>query len=76
MLDDSDELAVAAEAVEVDDDTVAAAAADEKDDDRPDLLLRESARIVRDMIELGNDEPALARQFSLLNKEGTPKSLN
>jgi len=76
LLDESDELAVAAESVEVDDDTVAAAAAGEQDDDRPDLLLRESARIVRDMIELGNDEPALARQFSLLSKEGTPKSLN
>ena len=47
-----------------------------RDDDRPDLLLRESARIVGDMIELGSDEPALARQFSLLGKVETPKSLN
>ena len=49
---------------------------DEDEDERPDLLLRESARIVSDMIELVNDEPALARQFSLLSKDQGPKSLN
>jgi carboxyl-terminal processing protease len=48
----------------------------EKDDDRPDLLLRESARIVGDMIELHNDEPTLAKQFSLLGKELGPDSIN
>jgi carboxyl-terminal processing protease len=48
----------------------------EEEDDRPDLLLRESARIVGDMIELGGDEPTLARQFSLLGKGETPESLN
>ena len=49
---------------------------EDEEDDRPDLLLRESARIVADMIELGSDEPALARQFSLLDKSKTPESLN
>ncbi len=49
---------------------------DEDEDDRPDLLLRESARIVGDMIELAGDEPALARQFSLLGKDAAPESLN
>jgi len=49
---------------------------EDADDDRPDLLLRESARIVGDMIELGSDEPTLARQFSLLGKDQGPDSLN
>jgi len=49
---------------------------EEEDDDRPDLLLRESARIVGDMIELGIDETTLARQFSLLDKARESESLN
>jgi hypothetical protein len=40
------------------------------------LLLRESARIVGDMIELGSDEPTLARQFSLLGKDKVSEGLN
>ena len=58
------------------DEADATADDEEEDDDRPDLLLRESARIVGDMIELGNDEPALARQFSLLGKVEAQDSLN
>jgi hypothetical protein len=49
---------------------------EDEDDDRPDLLLRETARIVGDMIELGSDEPTLARQFSLLSKDQGSDSLN
>jgi carboxyl-terminal processing protease len=49
---------------------------EDEDDDRPDLLLRESARIVGDMIELGIDEPTLARHFSLLIKTAESKGLN
>jgi len=75
LFEDSETLAVAGEPLEVEEDAIAAEDADE-DDDRPDLLLRESARIVRDMIKFGNDEPALARQFSLLSKEDAPKSIN
>jgi len=75
LFEDSDTLAVAGEPLEVEEDAIAAEDADE-DDDRPDLLLRESARIVSDMIKFGNDEPALARQFSLLSKEDAPKSIN
>jgi carboxyl-terminal processing protease len=75
LLEESDALAVVSESHAVD-ETDAAADADEEEDDRPDLLLRESARIVRDMIELGSDEPALAKQFSLLSKTGAPESLN
>lgn len=75
LFEDSDSLAVAGEPLEVEEDAIAAEDTDEEDD-RPDLLLRESARIVRDMIKFGNDEPALARQFSLLSKEDAPKSIN
>lgn len=75
LLEESDTLTAAGEPVEatIDDEDVDA---DDEDDDRPDLLLRESARIVGDMIELGSDEPTLARQFSLLGKEAISDSLN
>ncbi len=79
LLEETDTLADADEpvAVTADDEAEATVDAEEdEDDDRPDLLLRESARIVGDMIELGKDEPALARQFSLLAKDRGPESLN
>ena len=78
LLEESDERALESEPVEVTVSEVIAAANEdeEEEDDRPDLLLRESARIVGDMIELGSDEPALARQFSLLDKSKTPEGLN
>jgi len=77
LLEESDTLADGGEPAEatVDDDDDATGE-EEEDDDRPDLLLRESARIVGDMIELGSDEPTLARQFSLLGKDQGPESLN
>ena len=58
------------------DDADEAAAEDEEEEDLPDLLLRESARIVYDMIELGRDEPTLARQFSLLGKDEVSEGIN
>ena len=77
LLEDSGNLAGVGEPPEaIADDAESAADEEDEDDDRPDLLLRESARIVGDMIELGNDEPALARQFSLLGKDEAPDSLN
>jgi carboxyl-terminal processing protease len=79
LLEESEERVLENEPIEVTvSEAVAAANEDdeEEEDDRPDLLLRESARIVSDMIELGSDEPALARQFSLLDKDKTPESLN
>jgi len=59
-------------------------APDEGDDDqpdpdkdkRPDLLLRESAQIMSDMIELGGNRALLARQFSLLGKSPVSDKLN
>ena len=77
LLEESDALVDAGEPVEatVDDEDTDAAEEDE-DDDRPDLLLRESARIVADMLELGSDEPSLDRQFSALGKDQGPESLN
>ncbi len=75
LLEVTDTLAGAGEPVEatVDADEEEGAV---EEDDRPDLLLRESARIVGDMIELGGDEPALARQFSLLGKTEDSDALN
>jgi carboxyl-terminal processing protease len=77
LLEDTDALAEVGEPIEatVDEDDEDATE-DDEEDDRPDLLLRESARIVVDMIELGSDEPALARQFSLLDKDQGPEALN
>jgi carboxyl-terminal processing protease len=69
LLEEGDTLAIASEPPEVVEDQDNPAAEEEEEDDRPDLLLRESARIVGDMIELGGDEPLLSRQFSLLVKE-------
>jgi carboxyl-terminal processing protease len=42
---------------------------DEEADDGPDLLLRESARIVADMIELESDLELLQRQFTQLPED-------
>ena len=52
-------------------DTADAAADDEgeEEDEGPDLLLREAARIVADMAELGSDIELLEHQFSQLNAE-------
>jgi hypothetical protein len=76
LLEESDTLADVGEPIEATvDDEDEDTDEEEEDDDRPDLLLRESARIVGDMIELGN-EPTLARQFSLLGEAQSPESLN
>ena len=63
--------------VEADTENTAEAAADEDGEDEeeeegPDLLLREAARIVADMAELGSDVELLEHQFSQLNAE-TPE---
>lgn len=76
LLEESHTLADAGEPIEATVDDENEATDEEEEDDRPDLLLRESARIVGDMIELGSDEPALARQFSLLGKKAVSESLN
>ena len=76
LLEDSDTFANVGEPAEATDDEDGDEIDGHGDDERPDLLLRESARIVGDMIELGNDEPTLARQFSLLGKDQGPDSLN
>ncbi len=77
LLEESDELADVGEPPEAAaDDAEEDADEEEEDDDRPDLLLRESARIVGDMIELGIDERTLANQFSLLDKNQKSNSIN
>ena len=79
LLEESDALADVGEPIEAtvdDDEGIIIDDEEDEDDDRPDLLLRESALIVGDMIELGSDEPTLARQFSLLGKDQGSDSLN
>jgi carboxyl-terminal processing protease len=74
LLEDADELASAGEPIEVatgDDDEE-----QDDEDDRPDLLLRESARIVADMVVLSKDQLALERQFSQLHKDALAPALN
>lgn len=75
LVEEADTLAEVGEPIEatVDDE---AGDADEEEDDRPDLLLRESARIVADMIVLSSDQLALERQFSQLRKETVTEVLN
>ncbi len=58
-----------AEAAETDPD-------DEETDERADLLLRESARIVADMVELKGDGNLLAQQFSQIVEEGAGSTIN
>ena len=48
----------------------------ESQDDRPDLLLRESARIMADMVELDADGQLLSQQFSLLNGKEHSRTIN
>ncbi len=48
----------------------------ETETSRPDLLLRESARIVADMVELGSDGQLLAQEFSLLIKAPESGTIN
>jgi len=77
LLEETDALADVGEPVEATaDDAEDDATEEDEDDERPDLLLRESARIVGDMIELGIDEPTLARYFAQLVKDQGSESLN
>ena len=45
-------------------------------DERPDLLLRESARIVADMVELESDGQQLAQEFAMLAKANKGGPIN
>jgi len=79
LLEETDALADVGEPIEAtvdNDEGITVDDEEDEDDDRPDLLLRETARIVGDMIVLGSDEPTIARQFSLLSKEQGSDSLN
>jgi len=73
LVDDADTLAEGGEPLEA---TVDEDGDTTEEDDRPDLLLRESARIVVDMILLSSDELALDRQFSQLDKGPVTEVLN
>ena len=60
----------------IDDQEDATLEDEEEEDEKPDLLLRESARIVGDMIELNNDASALTSQFTQITKDIKSESLN
>ncbi|MND06072.1 hypothetical protein D3C83_272320 [compost metagenome] len=65
--------------LEVDPDTESledVIAEDDAQDEGPDLLLRESARIVADMVEFAGDNQALARQYALLQAKPASESIN
>jgi carboxyl-terminal processing protease len=47
---------------------------EEEDDDRPDLLLREAARIVADMYELGSDLDLLQRKHAQISAKSPEQS--
>jgi carboxyl-terminal processing protease len=49
-------------------------AAEEEDDERPDLLLREAARIVADMYELGSDLDLLQRKYTQISAKSPEQS--
>jgi carboxyl-terminal processing protease len=46
------------------------------DDDEPDLLLREAARIVADMIELAADGQLLAQEFAIVTQQPKDSAIN
>lgn len=70
LLDEEGEMAVALDPALADDPDEDDAASDsEEEDEGPDFLLRESARIVADMAELGADIDLLKKQFALLSGE-------
>jgi carboxyl-terminal processing protease len=62
------------ELADYEDDEEADAEDSEKEEKGPDLLLRESARIVADMVELESDLELLKRQFAQLDKESDETS--
>ena len=71
LLDEENELAGAIDPALADDsEDDDAADTEEEEDEGPDSLLRESARIVADMVELGSDVEMLKRQFALLSDKG------
>ncbi len=76
LLGELDPLAETDDLETLDEEIEADAEADSEEDERPDLMLRESARIVADMIRLGEDTQLLATQFSLVQDRDTEKAVN
>ena len=69
LLDEENELASSIDPALGEDPEADDEAAEEEEDEGPDFLLRESARIVADMAELGADLELLKRQFALLSDQ-------
>ncbi len=62
------------ELADLEDAELAAEGAEEEQDEGPDLLLREAARIVADMVELNSDLELLKRQFAQLDEKSSEPS--
>jgi carboxyl-terminal processing protease len=62
------------ELADYEDDAVVVEDAAEEEDEGPDLMLREAARIVVDMVELNSDLELLKAQFAQLDKDSTETS--
>ncbi|MCW8845703.1 MAG: carboxy terminal-processing peptidase [Gammaproteobacteria bacterium] len=62
------------ELADLEDAELAADGAEEEQDEGPDLLLREAARIVADMVELNSDLELLKRQFARLDEKSSEPS--
>ncbi len=69
LFDDEDRVSLDADELEEAPQDGAEDDEESTDDDRPDLLLRESARIVADMVELSADHQTLVQQLSTLNRQ-------
>jgi carboxyl-terminal processing protease len=63
------------ELADSDDEDAVVDDSEEEEDEGPDLLLREAARIVSDMVELNSDLELLKRQFAQLDEESDEASL-
>lgn len=75
LVEDLDPLAVVDDVEEaIDEATESEEASDEEE--LPDLMLRESARIVADMVRLGADGQLLATQFSQVKRESQGEAVN
>lgn len=72
LLDETDPLA----SEDVADPEVTEDGEEEEQERGPDLLLRETARIVADMVELDADVQLLRQQFSLLQAEDQSETIN
>ena len=76
LLEEGSELATVADTLIDQEDEDSAASEEGEEDEGPDFLLRESAHIVADMVELGSDRALLESQFAQLSDKAAKKAAN